>query len=151
MMHGGIYFVPAFMVCSPLTGICTLGNFGRTDSVHDQGAYRKGNPGSDLLSDSEVLQAMERDSQVPLKSLKVDGGASETISSCNSGGYSGRPKSSGLWLMKPPHWGGLCGRSRRCFWNSLDELRSNWGVDRVLPTVDKSRREEGFWRVEASH
>ncbi|HEX7593670.1 MAG TPA: FGGY-family carbohydrate kinase, partial [Anaerolineae bacterium] len=94
----------------------------------------------------EVIDAMEKDSGVALKTLKVDGGAVKNnflmqLQADILGAQVVRPIVNETTALGAAYAAGLAVG----FWKSLDELRQNWGVDRVFdPQWDAARREEGY-------
>jgi glycerol kinase len=98
----------------------------------------------------DVLEAMQKDAGVELKSLKVDGGAVKNnylmqLQADILGVEVVRPTVGETTALGAAYAAGLA----TDFWKSLDSLRANWGVDRVFkPQWDEARREEGYtgWR-----
>jgi glycerol kinase len=106
----------------------------------------------------EVIEAMEKDIAlsdsrrvaVSLKTLKVDGGAVKNnflmqLQADILGARVVRPIVNETTALGAAYAAGLAVG----FWKSLDELRQNWGVDRVFDLQwDAARREEGYagWR-----
>lgn len=94
----------------------------------------------------EVLDAMEADSGVPLRSLKVDGGATVNnflmqLQADILGAEVIRPKIAETTSLGAAYAAGLAVG----FWENLDSLRSNWQVDRSWqPQMDESARAAGY-------
>jgi len=142
--NGGVYFVPAFAglfaphwrsdargVIAGLTGYVNKGHLAR--AALEATAYQT----------REVLHAMEVDSGVALKELKVDGGMvhNELLMQFQSdilGVPVVRPGVSETTSLGAAYAAGLAVG----FWNSLDDLRANWKRDRVWePQMDEPTRE----------
>ncbi len=94
----------------------------------------------------EVVQAMEKDSGVVLKRLKVDGGAVGNnllmqLQADILGVEIVRPFVQETTALGAAYGAGLAAG----FWRSLEELRQHWTVDRVFtPAWGKREREVGF-------
>jgi glycerol kinase len=131
--NGGIYFVPAFSglfapywrsdargVIAGLTRFVNKGHFAR--AALEATAYQT----------REVLDAMESDSGVELKSLKVDGGMvyNELLMQFQAdilGVPVVRPKVSETTALGAAYAAGLAVG----FWDNLDDLRANWQMDKT--------------------
>ncbi len=91
----------------------------------------------------DVLEAMERDAKVDLRTLKVDGGmvANELLMQFQAdilGAPVVRPVVTETTALGAAYAAGLAVG----FWSDIDALRSNWGVDRTFePAMDAERRE----------
>jgi glycerol kinase len=138
--NGGIYFVPAFAglfaphwrsdargVIAGLTGYANKGHLAR--AALEATAYQT----------RDVLAAMQNDSGVPLKTLRVDGGmaANDLLMQFQSdilGIPVVRPKVTETTALGAAYAAGLgCG-----FWQSFADLRSNWKPDRTwTPKMDR--------------
>jgi glycerol kinase len=130
---GGIYFVPAFSglfapywrsdargVIVGMTGYINKGHLAR--AVLEATAYQT----------REILDAMEKDSGVVLKILKVDGGMVNNDLLMNFqadilGVQVVRPKISETTALGAAYAAGLAVG----FWGSLEELRENWQMNRI--------------------
>jgi len=140
---GGIYFVPAFSgLFAPywrsdargaivgLTRYINAGHIAR--AVLEATAYQS----------AEVLEAMNKDSGVPLTALKVDGGMvhNQTLMQFQSdilGVPVIRPKVAETTALGAAYAAGLAVG----FWERLDDLRENWLVDqRWEPMMDAETR-----------
>jgi glycerol kinase len=143
--NGGIYFVPAFSglfapywkndargVIVGMTGYVNKGHIAR--ATLEATAYQT----------REVLDAMEADSGVRLKALKVDGGMvyNDTLMQFQAdilGVPVIRPKVAETTALGAAYAAGLA----TGFWANLEDLRQNWGVDRSwAPSMDSARRDE---------
>jgi glycerol kinase len=94
----------------------------------------------------EVLEAMNADSGVPLRTLKVDGGATANNFLMQRqadilGAEVIRPKVAETTSLGAAYAAGLAVG----FWTTLEELRANWQVDRCwVPQIDEQERAAGF-------
>ncbi|HXF64920.1 MAG TPA: glycerol kinase GlpK [Caldilineaceae bacterium] len=94
----------------------------------------------------EVLEAMNADSGVPLRSLKVDGGATANNFLMQRqadilGVEVMRPKIAETTSLGAAYAAGLAAG----FWDSLEGLRANWQMDRCwTPQISETEREAGF-------
>jgi glycerol kinase len=142
--NGGTYFVPAFSglfapywrsdargVIVGLTRFVNKGHIAR--AVLEATAYQT----------REVLDAMEKDSGVRLKSLKVDGGMvfNELLMQFQADLLNVpviRPKVAETTALGAAYAAGLAVG----FWKNLDELRLNWGKDKDwIPQMEASMRD----------
>jgi len=94
----------------------------------------------------EVLEAMNADSGVPLKALKVDGGATANnflmqLQADILGTEVIRPVVAETTSLGAAYAAGLAVG----YWENLDSLRANWQVDRRWHSrIDEAQRESGF-------
>ncbi len=153
--NGGIYFVPAFSglfapywrsdargVIVGLTRFINKGHLAR--SVLEATAFQT----------REVLDAMEKDSGVRLKALKVDGGMvfNELLMQFQADLLDVpviRPKVAETTALGAAYAAGLAVG----FWKNLDELRLNWGKDKEWkPQMDVSKRDQLYagWKKAVS-
>ncbi len=143
--NGGIYFVPAFSglfapywrsdargVIVGLTRFINKGHIAR--SVLEATAFQT----------REVLDAMENDSGVKLKALKVDGGMvhNELLMQFQADILNVpvvRPSVSETTALGAAYAAGLAVG----FWNDLEELRTNWQIDKTWkPIMPGEKRNE---------
>ena len=141
---GGIYFVPAFSgLFAPywrsdargaivgLTRYINAGHLAR--AVLEATAYQS----------AEVLEAMNKDSGVPLTALKVDGGMvhNQTLMQFQSdilGVPVIRPKVAETTALGAAYAAGLAVG----FWKQIDDLRENWQIDQKWqPQMEAATRE----------
>ena len=148
--NGGVYFVPAFAglfaphwrsdargVVAGLTGYANKGHLAR--AALEATAYQT----------RDVLDAMQKDSGVALKSLRVDGGmaANDLLMQFQSdvlGIPVIRPKVTETTALGAAYAAGLAVG----FWPDLDALRANWHQDRTwTPKMDATTRDRlhGEW------
>ncbi len=149
--NGGVYFVPAFSgLFAPywksdarglIIGLTRFANKGHiARSVLEATAFQT----------REVFEAMEMDSGIKLKNLKVDGGmvASDILLQFQAdilGVPVIRPKVTETTGLGAAYAAGLAVG----FWNNKEELRSNWAVDKVWnPSMEKRESEKmyHFWK-----
>jgi glycerol kinase len=142
--NGGIYFVPAFSglfapywksdargVIVGLTRFINKGHIAR--AVLEATAYQT----------REVLDAMEKDSGIRLKALKVDGGMvfNELLMQFQAdllGVPVIRPTVAETTALGAAYAAGLAVG----FWKNLDELRLNWGKEKEwMPQMEVSQRD----------
>jgi glycerol kinase len=143
--NGGIYFVPAFSglfaphwrsdargVIAGMTGYMTQGHLAR--SVLEATAYQT----------RDVLDAMRQDCQIPLSSLRVDGGmaVNDLLMQFQAdilGVPVVKPKVTETTALGAAYAAGLAVG----FWKDLDDLRSHWKQDKIwMPQMEEGRREE---------
>jgi glycerol kinase len=151
--NGGIYFVPAFSglfapywrsdargVIVGLTRYVNKGHLAR--AVLEATAYQT----------REVLEAMQKDSGVALKLLKVDGGMvfNELLMAFQAdilGVPVVRPRISETTALGAAYAAGLAVG----FWNNLDELRLNWLADKTwqpgMGSEERTRLYQGWQKA----
>ncbi|GJD36738.1 glycerol kinase GlpK [Methylobacterium aerolatum] len=142
--NGGVYFVPAFSgLYAPhwnegarglIIGLTRYANRGHiARSVLEATAFQT----------REVLAAMAKDSGIPVKELRADGGmvANGTLMQFQADILDVpvvRPKVSETTALGAAYVAGLAVG----YWKGLDDLKRNWGVDkRWTPQMDAGRRE----------
>jgi len=144
---GGIYFVPAFSgLFAPYWDMYARGVIvGLTRYVRREHLVHA-TLESICYQTKDVLVAMQKDSGVELKSLKVDGGAVKNnylmqLQADILGVEVIRPTVDETTALGAAYAAGLA----TGFWQSLEHLRANWGIDRVFkPQWDEARREEAY-------
>ena len=144
---GGIYFVPAFSgLFAPYWDMYARGVIvGLTRYVRREHLVHA-TLEAICYQTRDVLEAMQKDSGVELRSLKVDGGAVKNnylmqLQADILGVEVIRPTVDETTALGAAYAAGLA----TGFWRSLDDLRANWGIDRVFePRWDEARREEGY-------
>jgi glycerol kinase len=149
--NGGAYIVPAFSglfapywradargVIVGLTRYITKAHLAR--AVLEATAYQT----------LDVVEAMQKDSGVPLNNLKVDGGmvANDLLMQFQAdvlGVPVVRPRITETTALGAAYAAGLAVG----FWSGIDELKSNWVMDKTWqPRLAAGLRQEGiaFWR-----
>jgi glycerol kinase len=142
---GGIYFVPAFSgLFAPYWKSDARGVIvGLTRYINKNHIARAALEAT-AYQTREVLDAMEKDSGVELKSLKVDGGMvyNETLMQFQSdilGVPVVRPVVAETTALGASYAAGLAVG----FWDNTDEMRENWQVDKTWePKMDEATREK---------
>ena len=92
----------------------------------------------------EVLDAMERDSGIPIQELRVDGGmvANELLMQFQADILNApvvRPKISETTALGAAYAAGLAVG----YWSSAEEIKTNWAVDKTwTPAMSDSTRQE---------
>jgi glycerol kinase len=149
--NGGIFFVPAFSGLfaphwrSDARGVIV----GLTRYIH-QGHIARAALEATAYQVREILEAMNKDSGVPLTALKVDGGMVHNnllmqFQADVLGVPVIRPKVAETTSLGAAY---AAGRAA-AFWSNEAELRRNWSVDRQWqPQMSKTVREAGYrsWR-----
>jgi glycerol kinase len=149
--NGGIYFVPAF---SGLFAPYWKGNargaiVGMTRYVN-KGHFARATLEATAWQTREVLDAMEKDSGVKLKELKVDGGMvyNDLLMQFQADALQVpviRPKVAETTALGAAYAAGLAVG----FWNSYEDLRQNWGKDKEWTPqmdADKVASEYARWK-----
>lgn len=144
---GGVYFVPAFNgLFAPHWDMYARGTLVGMTRYTTRAHLVRATLEAICYQTREVLEAMELDSHVSLRTLKVDGGAVKNnflmqLQADILGTQVVRPIVNETTALGAAYAAGLAVG----FWKSLDELRQNWGIDRIFePEWDQTRREEGY-------
>jgi glycerol kinase len=143
--NGGIYFVPAFSgLFAPYWKSDARGAIVGMTRYVNKGHIARAALEATAFQTREVLDAMEKDSGVTLKSLKVDGGMvyNELLMQFQSDILDVpvvRPKVAETTALGAAYAAGLAVG----FWKDFDELRANWGRGREWkPQMDAATREK---------
>lgn len=136
---GGVYLVPAFAgLGAPYWDQQARGSiFGLTRGTTDAHLARAALE-SIAFQTMDVLRAMEADSGIPIRELRVDGGATVNnllmqFQADALGAQTVRPKIVETTVMGAAFLSGLAVG----FWSGMDELEKLWETDRVFtPKVD---------------
>ncbi len=141
--NGGIYFVPAFSgLFAPYWRSDARGVIVGLTRYINKGHIARAALEATAYQTREVLDAMNADSGVDLKALKVDGGMvfNETLMQFQSdilGVPVIRPKVAETTSLGAAYAAGLAVG----FWSNFDELRANWGKDKEWdPKMDADTR-----------
>jgi len=144
---GGVYFVPAFNgLFAPHWDMYARGTIVGMTRYTKREHLVRATLEAICYQTREVIEAMEKDSGVPLKTLKVDGGAVKNnflmqLQADILGVQVVRPTVNETTALGAAYAAGLAVG----YWKSLDELRQNWGVDRVFdPQWDAAKCEQGY-------
>jgi glycerol kinase len=130
--NGGIYFVPAFSgLYAPYWKDDARGAIVGMTRYINKGHLARATLEATAYQTREVLDAMNKDSGVKLKALKVDGGMvhNETLMQFQAdilGVPVIRPTVAETTSLGAAYAAGLAVG----FWNKLDDLRANWGKDK---------------------
>jgi glycerol kinase len=140
---GGIYFVPAFSgLFAPYWRSDARGVMVGLTRYINRGHLARAALEATAYQTREVLDAMEQDSGVRLSALKVDGGMvfNELLMQFQADILDVpviRPKVAETTALGAAYAAGLA----TGFWDGLDALRSNWGIDKEWqPTMDVDKR-----------
>jgi glycerol kinase len=129
--NGGIYFVPAFSgLFAPYWRSDARGVIVGLTRYINRGHIARAALEATAYQTREVLDAMNKDSGVPLTALKVDGGmvSNELLMQFQAdilGVPVIRPKVAETTSLGAAYAAGLAVG----FWSNFDELRANWGKD----------------------
>jgi glycerol kinase len=148
---GGVYFVPAFSgLFAPHWDMYARGAIVGLTRYATRAHLVRATLESICYQAREVLEAMEADSGIALRALKVDGGASANnllmqMQADILGKSVIRPAVRETTALGSAYMAGLAVG----FWDNLEDLRQNWQVERTYePTWDDAARAEGYagWR-----
>ena len=149
--NGGIYFVPAFSgLFAPYWRNDARGAIVGLTRYVNRGHLARAVLEATAYQTAEVLEAMEADSGVELKELKVDGGMvhNDLLMEFQAdilGVPVIRPKVSETTALGAAYAAGYAVG----FWESYDDMRRNWGMEkRWTPEMGEEEREElyGQWK-----
>lgn len=143
--NGGIYFVPAFSgLFAPYWRSDARGAIVGMTRYVNRGHFARAALEATAYQTREVLDAMEKDSNVKLKSLKVDGGMvfNELLMQFQADILDVpvvRPKVAETTALGAAYAAGLAVG----FWENQEDLRQNWQVDKTWDPqmTDKARQE----------
>ncbi len=144
---GGIHFVPAFSgLFAPYWDMDARGVIVGLTRYVTRAHIVRATLESICYQTRDVLEAMRADSSIELSALKVDGGATVNdflmqLQADVLGVPVVRPVVHETTALGVAYAAGLA----TALWSGLDELRANWGVDRVFePGLDEARREAAY-------
>ncbi|MDX1663184.1 MAG: glycerol kinase GlpK [Candidatus Promineifilaceae bacterium] len=149
--NGGIYFVPAFSgLFAPYWRSDARGAIVGLTRYVNRGHLARAVLEATAYQTAEVLEAMEADSGVELKELKVDGGMvhNDLLMQFQAdilGVPVIRPKVSETTALGAAYAAGYAVG----FWESYEDMRRNWGMEkRWTPEMDSERRDHlyGQWK-----
>lgn len=142
--NGGVYFVPAFSgLYAPHWKATARGVIAGLTRYASKAHLARAALEATAFQTREVLEAMEKDSQISLQSLRVDGGmvANELLMQFQADILNRevvRPVIQETTALGAAYAAGLAVR----FFSGLEELRANWAVDRTWqPHLVESERE----------
>ncbi len=143
--NGGIYFVPAFSgLFAPYWRSDARGAIVGMTRYINKGHLARAALEATAYQTREVLDAMEKDSGVTLKALKVDGGMVHNnllmqFQADLLGVPVVRPKVAETTALGAAYAAGLAVG----FWDNLDDLRSNWQIEKTWqPEMDGDQRQQ---------
>jgi glycerol kinase len=143
--NGGIYFVPAFSgLFAPYWKSDARGVIVGMTRYVNRGHITRAALEATAFQTREVLDAMEKDSGVKLAALKVDGGMvfNELLMQFQADILNVpviRPTVAETTALGATYAAGLAVG----FWNNLEDLRKNWGVDKTwTPKMDAKTRDK---------
>jgi glycerol kinase len=131
--NGGVYFVPAFSgLFAPYWRSDARGAIVGMTRYVNKGHLARAVLEATAFQTREVLDAMEKDSGVALKALKVDGGMvyNELLMQFQADILNVpvvRPKVAETTALGAAYAAGLAVG----FWNNLEDLRANWQIDKT--------------------
>jgi len=149
--NGGIYIVPAFSgLFAPYWRSDARGVIVGLTRFINKGHFARAALEATAFQTKEVLDAMEEDSGVKLKTLKVDGGMvrNDLLMKFQAdilGVPVVRPKVSETTALGAAYAAGLAVG----FWKDINELRNNWQIDKTwYPDMDKISQQKYYqeWR-----
>ncbi|HLO86257.1 MAG TPA: glycerol kinase GlpK [Nostocaceae cyanobacterium] len=145
--NGGIYFVPAFSgLFAPYWRNDARGAIVGMTRYTNKGHIARAVLEATAWQTLEVLEAMKQDAQVNLTTLKVDGGMvyNHLLMQFQSdvlGVPVIRPQVAETTALGAAYAAGLA----TGFWQSLEELRNNWQIDRVWqPKMEITERDRYY-------
>jgi glycerol kinase len=143
--NGGVYFVPAFSgLFAPYWKETARGVIAGLTRYANKGHIARASLEASAFQTREVIEAMEKDSQIPLASLRVDGGmvANELLMQFQADILNRevvRPVIQETTALGAAYAAGLAVR----FFAGLEELRAKWAVDRTWkPCLAEAEREK---------
>ncbi|MFE0027519.1 glycerol kinase GlpK [Amycolatopsis sp. NPDC059021] len=145
--NGGAYFVPAFSgLFAPYWRSDARGAIVGLTRYVNKGHISRAVLEATAFQSREVIEAMNADSGVPLKSLKVDGGmvVNELLMQFQAdilGVPVIRPVVNETTALGAAYAAGLAVG----FWKTEDDIRTNWAKDKQWdPSMDEARRESEY-------
>ena len=146
--NGGIYFVPAFSgLFAPYWRSDARGVIVGMTRYVNKGHIARAALEATAYQTREVLEAMEKDSGVALKALKVDGGMvfNDLLMQFQADILSVqvvRPKVAETTSLGAAYAAGLAVG----FWNNLSDLRANWQTDKTWEPVMEEDTRDGLYQ-----
>ena len=144
---GGIYFVPAFSgLFAPYWDMNARGVIVGLTRYITRSHLVRATLESICYQTKDVLEAMETDSGIKLRALKVDGGATVNnflmqLQADILGVEVVRPVVEETTALGSAYMAGLA----TGLWRDFDELRANWAMDRIFkPRWDEEQRAAGY-------
>jgi glycerol kinase len=145
--NGGVYFVPAFSgLYAPYWKENARGAIAGLTRYANKGHLARAVLEATAFQTREVVEAMEKDSQIGLESVRVDGGmvGNELLMQFQADILNRevvRPVIQETTALGAAYAAGLAVN----FFSGLDELRANWAVDRSWkPQMAEAEREQHY-------
>jgi glycerol kinase len=143
--NGDVYFVPAFSgLYAPHWKESARGVIAGLTRYANKSHIARAALEATAYQTREVLDAMERDSGIPIQELRVDGGmvANELLMQFQADILDApvvRPKISETTALGAAYAAGLAVG----YWSSAEEIKTNWAVDKTwTPAMPDSTRQE---------
>ncbi len=153
--NGGCYFVPAFSgLYAPYWKADARGVIAGLTRYVNKGHIARAALEASAFQTLEVLEAMEKDSDINIKALKVDGGmvVNELLMQFQADMVKVpvvRPSMIETTALGAAYAAGLAVG----YWANLDDLKQNWGVDKTWkPAMPAAQRDRfvHFWKKAVS-
>jgi len=145
--NGGVYFVPAFSgLYAPYWKENARGVIAGLTRYANKGHIARAVLEATAFQSREVVEAMEKDAQIALENVRVDGGmvGNELLMQFQADILSReviRPVIQETTALGAAYAAGLAVK----FFSGLDELRANWAVDRTWkPQLAETEREQFY-------
>jgi glycerol kinase len=143
--NGDVYFVPAFSgLYAPHWKESARGVIAGLTRYANKSHIARAALEATAYQTREVLDAMERDSGIPIQELRVDGGmvANELLMQFQADILDApvvRPKISETTALGAAYAAGLAVG----YWSSAEEIKANWAVDKTwTPAMDDTERQK---------
>ena len=143
--NGDVYFVPAFSgLYAPHWKESARGVIAGLTRYANKSHIARAALEATAYQTREVLDAMERDSGIPIQELRVDGGmvANELLMQFQADILNApvvRPKISETTALGAGYAAGLAVG----YWSSAEEIKTNWAVDKTwTPAMDDTERQK---------
>jgi glycerol kinase len=138
--HGGVYVVPAFTgLGSPYWDPFARGSIVGITRGTTRGHIARAALEAIAFQSADLLEAMQRDAAVPLRELRVDGGASRNnllmqFQADLLGVPVVRPAVTETTALGAAYLAGIASG----FWNSANDVQSRWQMDRCFePSISR--------------
>jgi len=144
---GGVYFVPAFSgLFAPHWDMYARGTIVGLTRYSNRAHLVRATLEAICYQAREVLDAMEADSRIAVRALKVDGGAvANNLLMQMQADILGVPVVRPLVRETTALGAAYAAGLAVGMWTTTDELRQHWGVERMFtPQWDDARRAEGY-------
>jgi glycerol kinase len=145
----GVYFVPAFTgLGCPYWDPYARGTLLGLHRGSSKGHIARAALEAITFQTTDLLQSMQQDSQLPLHSLRVDGGASRNnllmqMQADILGTQVVRPKITETTALGAAYLAGL----QTQIWHDLQDIRSFWEIDRVFePSITEELRQSKIYK-----